>query len=204
LTPGRAVRPGDFQGRFHLVADGQWSGLLELVVAGDGSISGRFRSEQTGGSYKVVGDLAADAPNRITFSVDFPRSRIEFDGRLWTEGKGAIAGTATLLDRTYGFVALREGGHLAAEGPNAVKLDAPASKGAILSISNEEASLDGEPVTTADFAKKIMESGVRALVIEASPDTPYSALRAYIDLAKEAGAVSLQLRSPADPATVAP
>jgi hypothetical protein len=201
LTPGRAVRSADFQGRFHLVADGQWSGRLELTVAEDGSISGRFRSEQTGGSYKVVGELAPDAPNRITFSVDFPRSLIEFDGRLWTEGKGAIAGTATLLDRAYGFVALREGRRLVAESQEVFNVGAPALKVTVLSISAEKTLLDGEPVAATDFAKKIAEKGVHDLVIEASPETRYSALREYVDLAKEAGIVSLQLRTPGDPAS---
>jgi hypothetical protein len=204
LTPGRAVRPTDFQGLFHLVADGQWSGRLELIVAEDGSISGRFRSEQTGGSYKVVGELAPDAPNRITFSVDFPRSRIEFDGRLWTEGKGAIAGTATLLDRAYGFVALREGRRLVAESQEVFNVGAPASKAAVLAISAEKTLLDGVPVAATDFAKNIAENGVHDLVIEASPETPYSALREYVDLAKAAGIVSLQLRTPGDPSSNQP
>jgi hypothetical protein len=202
LTPGRAVKPGDFQGLFQLIADGQWSGRLELVVAGDGSVSGRFRSDQTGGSYKVVGELAPDAPNRITFSVDLPRARLEFDGRLWTDGKGAIAGTVTLLDRAYGFVAIREGGRLAPEGQD-VAVANPVGVGtedAVLMLSPDRASLDGEPVALADFAKRIAEKKVQELVVRAARETSAATVIEYLRLAKEAGVASLQLLSSSDPA----
>jgi hypothetical protein len=46
-------------------------------------------------------------------AVKFPRSRGDFEGYLWTEGKGAMAGTFRLLDKTFGFFAVREGGSAA-------------------------------------------------------------------------------------------
>jgi len=200
LTPGRAVKPRDFQGHFQMVADGQWSGRVELLVADDGSVSGRFRSDQTGGSYKIVGALTPDEPNRITFSVDLPRSRLEFDGRLWTEGKGAIAGIVTLLDRAYGFVAVREGGRLAAEGQDAIHLGTPAPNAAVLSIAPDKVLLNGEPVTAADFTKRLADKGVRELMILAAPEATYSAILEYVELANEAGIESLRLRSAPEPA----
>ena len=52
----------------------------------------------------------------MALTVKFPRSEGEFEGYLWTDGKGAMAGTFRLLDRTFGFFALREGGRAAPEG----------------------------------------------------------------------------------------
>jgi hypothetical protein len=107
-TPGRVVVPGDFAGRYRLSANGQWSGTLDLKVEGR-EVSGQFRSDARGASYPVTGEVAADVPNKVTMTVKFPRSQGEFEGYLWTEGKGAMAGTFRLLDRTFGFFAVREG-----------------------------------------------------------------------------------------------
>ncbi len=90
---GRNVVPTDFAGRYRLVANGQWTGTLELEVGPDGVVNGRFRSDQTGSSYRVTGQAGEESANFVRFSVIFPRSRQEYEGRLFTEGKGAIAGT---------------------------------------------------------------------------------------------------------------
>ncbi len=108
-TPGRAVVPADFAGRYRLHANGQWSGTLDLKVEDKGELSGQFRSDAHGASYPVTGQVASDAPNKLTMAVKFPRSRGDFEGYLWTEGKGAMAGTFRLLDKTFGFFAIREG-----------------------------------------------------------------------------------------------
>ncbi len=108
LSPGRQVVPGDFSGRYRVEANGQWSGLLELVVGERNVVTGRFRSDETGNAYAVTGQAAFEEPHRVLFAVELPRSRLEFDGRLWTEGKGALAGTVNLLGRDYGFYAVRE------------------------------------------------------------------------------------------------
>lgn len=112
-SPGRAVIPGDFAGKYRLFANGQFSGSLELRVGEGGVITGQFRSDQTGSSYKVTGQAAGDAPQQVQFSIQFPRARQDFNGRLFTEGKGALAGTMTMLDKDFGFFALREGGRFA-------------------------------------------------------------------------------------------
>ena len=117
-SAGRGVVASDFAGRYRLFADGQWSGTLELALEGR-SVSGRFRSDQTGSVYPVAGTAPADAPGLIRFAITYPRSRQDFQGRLWTAGKGAMAGTLTLLDRTFGFFALREGGHYAPDDAEA-------------------------------------------------------------------------------------
>lgn len=102
-------RPADVAGRYRLYADGRWTGLLELRVDADRIISGQFRSEPNGTSYPVRGQVAPDDPAHATFSVTFPRSEQEYDARLWSSGKWALAGTFVMLDRTHGFFAVREG-----------------------------------------------------------------------------------------------
>ena len=56
----------------------------------------------------MTGQVATDAPNKVTLAVKFPRAQGDFEGYLWTEGKGAMAGTFRLLEKTYGFYAVRE------------------------------------------------------------------------------------------------
>jgi hypothetical protein len=108
-SAGKAVLPGDVSGRYRLHTDGRWSGLLELRVDEARVISGQFRSEPNGTSYPIRGQVAAEPPYRATFTVKFPRTEQEFDAYLFTNGKWAIAGTFSMLDRTFGFFAVREG-----------------------------------------------------------------------------------------------
>ena len=105
---GKGIAPTDYAGRYQLFADGRWRGLLELKVDESRVISGAFRSEPNGTSYPVRGQVAESA-NSASFSVQFPRSDQEYQAHLWTEGKWAIAGTFVMLDRTFGFFAVREG-----------------------------------------------------------------------------------------------
>ena len=108
-SPGKAVVPGDFAGRYTLYADGRWTGLLELKVDADRQISGRFRSEANGTSYPVTGQVTLEVPQKATFRVKFPRTEQEYDALLWTEGKNVLAGSFVMQDRPFGFFAVREG-----------------------------------------------------------------------------------------------
>src|SRR5262249_13048284 len=90
-TGGRAGIPGGFGGRYRWFANGQWSGTLELAVGDRGAVSGQFRSDLNGAIYPVKGQVAPDTPQRLRFTVAYPRARHDFDGYLWTEGKGAMA-----------------------------------------------------------------------------------------------------------------
>jgi hypothetical protein len=113
-TAGRPSRSAgvvasDVAGQYTLYADGRWSGLLELIVSDDRQITGHFRSEPGGNSYSVRGEVASDPPNRLTFKIKFPRTEQEYEGFLWTEAKWGLAGTFTMLDRKFGFFAVREG-----------------------------------------------------------------------------------------------
>jgi hypothetical protein len=107
-SPGRSVVPGDFGGVYRLVADGQWTGSLELKVGPEGELSGRFASDLNGTVYPVEGEISHESPQKVNFRVKYPRVEQEFEGRLFTEGKNALAGTVTMLGKSYGFYALRE------------------------------------------------------------------------------------------------
>jgi len=108
-SPGKTVIPTDFAGRYQLHADGRWSGLLELEVAADRQITGRFRSEANGTTYPVTGQVGIDPPHKATFFVKFPRTEQEYEAFLSTEGKQSLAGTFVMNDRRFGFYASREG-----------------------------------------------------------------------------------------------
>jgi hypothetical protein len=102
------VVPADFSGRFTLHADGRWTGRLDLEALPDRSLRGRFRTEPNGTSYPVAGEISAETPHNAHFTVKFPRTEQTYDAFLSTEGKSSLAGTFTMLDRTYGFYAVRE------------------------------------------------------------------------------------------------
>ena len=106
-TPGRTIAPSDYAGRYRLLADGRLSGMLNLNVNDDGKVSGKFRSDETGGVYDVAGEVALT--RSISFKIAFPRVSQHFEGLLWSEGKNAFAGTSTLLDHPASFIAIRDG-----------------------------------------------------------------------------------------------
>jgi hypothetical protein len=108
-SPGRAVIPGDFGGRYHLYADGRWNGRLELEPGQGRQLHGRFRSEPGGTSYPVAGEVSPEVTNKASFTIKFPRTEQVYEAYLWTEGKNALAGSFQMLDRRFGFVAVREG-----------------------------------------------------------------------------------------------
>jgi len=114
-SSGAAIEPGDFNGAYHLIANGQWSGALEIRVKEGGEVTGSLRSELNGSVYPVSGKISADKPQRIGFTIQFPRAQQVYDGLLWTEGKNVFAGTLTMLERPYSFVAIREGASLGGE-----------------------------------------------------------------------------------------
>lgn len=106
-SSGRVVEAGDFTGSYHLIANGQWSGCSKSR------------------SRKAEKSPAASAPTPVDRSIPYaarspPANRNElvspsssraeqvYDGLLWTEGKNVLAGTFTMLERPYSFVAVRD------------------------------------------------------------------------------------------------
>ena len=74
LRPGRAILARDFSGRYNLVANGQWSGALVLEIDAAGAVTGLFRSDRNGSAYPVTGKVSAEVPQKIEFSIQFPRT----------------------------------------------------------------------------------------------------------------------------------
>ncbi len=191
-SAGRAVVPADCAGRYRLFANGQWSGVLELAVNGR-SIVGRYRSDESGALYPVVGEVPAGTTGLVRFEVAYPQSKHEFEGRLWGEGKGAMAGTVRLLGRDYGFFAVRDGARIAPEPVAAVDLDpAPAVEPIVVRFGPDgRALVDGEavePDALADRLRAIVAIGPdRAIEIRAATDCPASAIGRALDAARGAG-----------------
>ena len=154
-TPGRAVLPGDFAGRYRLFANGQSSGTLDLKVEARGVVTGLFRSDLHGTTYPVSGQVATDAAQKILFAIKYPRARQEFEGYLWAEGKGAMAGHASIAERSVGFFAIREGGRYAPEGSDvgplaAVEADRPGRN--VVEVLGDQIQFNGNPATFEEMA----------------------------------------------------
>lgn len=188
-SPGRAVVPSDFAGSYQLTTNGQWSGRLDLEVGADGTIQGRFRSDQTGTTYPVAGSVAAPPANRVRFAIRFPRTKQEYEGYLWTEGKGAISGVATLTETPYGFVAVREGAKLGV-GPGG---RAPArAKSMKLAIDAQgRYTLDGERLEAdaleAAFRRAVAADPTATLDIAADGEATHRAVLRAEAAAEAAG-----------------
>lgn len=198
-SPGRSVLPRDFDGRYRLVANGQWSGLLELESGDRGVITGRFRSDQTGQSYRVSGQVEPGDPSLIRFSVVLPRARQEFEGRLFTEGKGAIAGTMSLLERGFGFFATREGGVIAPEGMDlgdAAGVGGPGRELVIEVPAEGPIVVDGKPIDEPALAEALRGSlaggEVGGVLVRASADAPYGRLARLVEILDEVGAARVR------------
>ncbi|MHC5542919.1 ExbD/TolR family protein, partial [Singulisphaera rosea] len=198
-TVGRSVVPDDFNGRYRLYANGQWSGTLDLKVAPGGVVSGRFRSDLNGTSYPVDGQVAADVPQKVVFTVKFPRARQDFEGLIWTEGKGAMAGTLTMLDRVYGFFAVREGAKVAPEGeavgPVAKGTDRPGRKS--VALRKGQYLLDGQPKTDMELAealKRAVAADPGTWVLLQVPDNEtFAAVNQAYEVLGSAGVASIRL-----------
>jgi hypothetical protein len=191
-TPGKAVLPGDFAGRYRLFANGQWSGTLELKVEGRGAVVGQFRSDLHGTTYPVSGQVATDVAQKVFFAIKYPRARQEFEGFLWAEGKGAIAGVASLNERPVGFFAIREGGKFAPEGADIgplVRLDADRPGRHVVEVVGDKIKFEGKEATLDELV-----AALRMLVESESAPLPWVLIRAssgqkYGDVIRAAEAV---------------
>jgi hypothetical protein len=157
-TPGKLVVPADFAGRYQLFADGQWSGTLDLKVEEKGAIVGQFRSDRHGTTYSVSGQVSAEAAKKVFFAIKYPRARQEFEGYLWAEGKGAIAGVASLNERPAGFFAIREGGRYAPDNSDLAAPGLPEGDRSIrheIELGRAGLTLDGKPVTFEALAESL-------------------------------------------------
>ena len=183
-SEGRVVRPADFSGRFRLAANGQWTGLLELTVDTDGSVTGRFVSDASGSAYSVTGKVDPQLHQKVQFAIQFPRARQDYQGVLWTEGKQVLAGTLAMMGQDFSFVAVREGSKvdIGADPGAAVLLAAGQTKGTWLRVRVEaepERYLLGQvPRTrlelTEDLTRAVKSIPNMKVLIVAAESTPFT------------------------------
>jgi len=196
-SPGRAVKPGDFAGRYQLFANGQWSGALDLKVDKKGEVAGRFQSDQTGNSYPVTGKVATNPTNSVHFEVEYPRTRQDFDGLLFLENKGAIAGTTTMMDRPFGFFALREGGTFAPDGEDVGLQSNPAGRVEVAVKGARSFAVEGKELD-ADALGATLRAAVAAdpaasVLLRVGGAVPFEAVDRAIEAARSAGVPSIRL-----------
>jgi biopolymer transport protein ExbD len=207
-SPGPAVVPGDFQGRYTLISNGQTSGTLEIAVDAAGAVTGRFRSDRNGAVYPVSGTVAADLPRRIEFEIKFPRTRQVFDGLLWTEEKNVFAGTVQILEHPYSFVAVREGAALlpesidATSSPRAPSALKASTRVVTLDATTNRYVLDGASKSaeelTAALSAAVKSDPSAAVLLRAAPATTYERVQQSTRLVRDAGITTIRL-APATP-----
>ncbi|CAN5718502.1 hypothetical protein BH23PLA1_BH23PLA1_34950 [soil metagenome] len=203
-SPGRNVLPEDFAGRYRLFADGSLSGTLTLEVVGR-NLSGRFRSEQSGTLYRVAGEVAIGSPRRLRFTIELPRTRQLYEGDLFAEGKGAIAGTMLMQESQVGFFALREGGPFVLdEGldrplPTPRPGDEPTEK--VLRMEADESySLDQQSFETLQDVVEALKAAVKVepgvtLLLEVPEDRPHREVLRIIEAIEAVGVSNIGLRA---------
>jgi biopolymer transport protein ExbD len=209
-SEGRVVRPGDVAGQFRLIANGQWTGRLELAVDPAGVVSGKFQSDASGSSYTVTGQVDPVKPRKTQFSIQFPRTRQDYQGILWTEGKQVMTGRMSMLDQEFGFMAIREGARLDIEG-----VQTTTSLHAAGNLSNAtvwlrvrvepEANrylLDRQPRSQQELAHALRRAAgstptVKVLV-QAAETVPYQRIRQTLDLIHAAGIQNVRLAPAVD------
>jgi biopolymer transport protein ExbD len=199
---GRIIEPSDFAGHYYLVADGQWTGKLELAIAQDATVSGTFRSDRVGTAYPVTGKVAADVPGKISFVVRFPRGTQQFyEGMLWSEGKNTIAGTVSMLEHPYGFVAVREGSSLVPEeldvSPPPKLAGATARLVVTLETSSKSLRVDGRPASLAELAellaKKLHTDSATAVLLRSPGTIQFDRIQEVVAAIRSAGVTIIQL-----------
>ena len=99
------IMPEDFSGTWKLDADGRWQGDLRLSVDDDGNVTGQFTSDETKSVYPLRGRIVET--HRLEMTIQFANTDQSFDLYLRTTDKARLAGTTTLLQRTFGAVAER-------------------------------------------------------------------------------------------------
>jgi len=198
-SPGRSVLKSDFAGRYRLIANGQSSGRLDLDVEPSGSVSGRFRSDQTGASYKVTGQAGAEAPNKLRLAVELPRARQEFVGYLFVEGKGAIAGSFEMLGRDFGFFAVREGGMLTPEGEVLAPVSGTesGSKRVTIDVAADGTTIEGKDVDDAAVAATMRDALAAdpsaGALVRIAPDVAAARVFHIVETLRDAGATLIRI-----------
>ncbi|WP_165230525.1 ExbD/TolR family protein [Aquisphaera insulae] len=218
-SAGKVVVPSDFAGKYRLVADGQWSGELTLQVEPAGAVSGSFLSDGTGSESPVSGKVEADGRPVVSFSIQFPRARQDFTGRLWSDGKNVLAGLFTMGHHESSFVAVREGAnapsdlHLELAPGVAVEGSPPQAEAknhtwirVAIEADSDRYRVRTDPTgkTAAELSDLLKQAVSREpgcrVVLAVPPSTPYSRVLAATEAIRAAGIASIRIM----PATEGP
>lgn len=100
------VRARDFEGEWRVDVDGRWRGTWTLNLDEAGKVNGTLTSAESKNTYPITGRVSLP-PHRIKLVIHLDNAEQKIDGYLWTKDKSAIAGTATLAERKFGFHARR-------------------------------------------------------------------------------------------------
>ncbi|APW63868.1 hypothetical protein [Paludisphaera borealis] len=193
-SEGRVVRPADYNGSYRLAANGVWSGLLELKVDPEGVVTGNYRSDSGGAPHPVTGKTTGD--HGVEFTVTFPRTRQDYSGWLWGEGKNVIAGSVTMINQTFSFVAVREGAtaSLATLGLK-IAPGKPEARALTLDESGENFLIDADPAThpLSDLAELLKADLDATVVVKAPGAIAFERVRRFVQAIEDAGARSVRL-----------
>jgi len=101
------VRPEDFAGRYSFYDDG-WTGRLLLEHDGDGRLWGTYHSDRDDRDYRASSSVGPP-PHRIELIIhEFNwMDQQVYTGHLFSQGKGAFAGSSVWQGKPFGFFARR-------------------------------------------------------------------------------------------------
>lgn len=200
-SEGRVVRPADYNGTYRLAANGVWSGLLELKIDAEGVVAGSFRSDAGGEPHPVAGKTSTGASGErgVAFTINFPRTRQDYSGWLWGEGKNVIAGSVAMINQTFSFIAVREGA-TASLSTVGLKITEPnstpqPSRTLTLDESGERFLLDADPTARpiSELAESLKADPDASIVVKARAATPFEKVRRLLQSIEDAGARSIRL-----------
>ena len=168
----------------------------------DGAVSGTFRSDRNGSAYPVTGKVAPDVPQKVSFAVRFPRGTQQFyEGLLWIEGKNVIAGTVSMLEHPYSFVAIREGTSLAPEAidfsPGGTESARITRRVVSLAAGSDQLTLDGhersEAELTETLSKIVKGEPATAVLVRVPASVPFDRVHRLVSAIRAAGIRSIQV-----------
>ncbi len=206
-SAGKAVLASDFGGRYNLMANGQWSGTLALSIDVAGAVTGNFRSDRNGSAYPVTGKVSAEVPQKIDFSIQFPRARQLYEGFLWIEGKNVIAGSVSMLDHPYGFIAVREGTSLGTEidvGAASAVSDKVSRTVVVLEAGSDRFTFNGLAKTEAELtealSKAMKDDVATGVLLRVGDAVPFEKVRRTVEAIRAAGVTSVRVSPATEPA----
>ena len=203
-SPGPAVAPADFNGRYTLIANGQTSGALEIAVDAAGAVTGSVpigsqRQPSTPSRERSPPTCPAGSSSRSSSRA--PEQ--VFDGLLWTEEKNVFAGTVQILEHPYSFVAVREGASLLPEAidatspPRAPSASKATTRVVTIEAANDRYTLDGVSKSaeelSAALSSVVKNRSPTEVLLRVPPTMPFERVQRATQLIRESGVSTIRL-----------